>query len=257
MDAVSEVLAARAARADGLSSMLGASAMAHIVLVGLFVFLPAAWFGAEFEQPETIMQISLGGPIGPSDGGLATQGGRTIQELQKVEMKKAIEPVRPPSAKAPEMIEPTKAPPKKTTPNKVEAKDPKSNRPTKGEEIQKGSSIAENKAKGQGFGLASGGGGESGYLEVSNFCCPEYLAVMRTGIMSNWNSQQGAVGVTHLRFVIQRDGRIVDISVEQSSGVATLDLFARRALMLTKLPPLPDAFPEKALPVHLYFEYRR
>ncbi len=47
MDAVSEVLVARAARTDGLSSMLGASAMAHIVLVGLFVFLPAAWFGAE------------------------------------------------------------------------------------------------------------------------------------------------------------------------------------------------------------------
>ena len=74
MDAVSEVLIARTARTDGLSSMLGASAMAHIVLVGLFVFLPAAWFGAEFEQPETIMQISLGGPIGPNDGGLATLG---------------------------------------------------------------------------------------------------------------------------------------------------------------------------------------
>ena len=189
MDAVSEVLAARAARADGLSSMLGASAMAHIVLVGLFVFLPAAWFGAQFEQPETIMQISLGGPIGPSDGGLATQGGRTIQELQKVEMKKAIEPVRPPSAKAPEMIEPTKAPPKKTTPNKVEAKDPKSNRPTKGEEIQKGSSIAENKAKGQGFGLSSGGGGghtacarvRPGYGDGAGFAaCPTICRHSRT-----------------------------------------------------------------------------
>lgn len=257
MDAVSQVLAARAARNDGLSSMLGASAMAHVVLVGLLVFLPAAWFGAEFKEPETIMQISLGGPVGPSDGGLATQGQRTIQELQKVEVKKAIEPVRPPSEKAPEMIEPTKAPPKKTPSTKIEAKDPKSNRPTKGEQVQTGSSIAQSKAKGQGFGLSSGGGGESGYLEVANFCCPEYLAVMRTAIMSNWNSQQGAVGVTHLRFVIQKDGRIVDITVEESSGVATLDLFARRALMLSKLPPLPDAYPQKALPVHLYFEYRR
>ena len=255
MDAVSEVLIARSARSDGLSSMLGASAMAHIALVGVFVFLPAAWFGAENTPPETIMQISLGGPIGPNDGGLATRGGRTIQELQ--ETKKAIEPVRPPSTKTPEMIEPTKAPPKKTTPNKVEAKDPKSNRPTKGEEIQKGASIADTKAKGQGFGLSSGGGGESGYLEVANFCCPEYLAVMRTQIMSNWNSRQGAAGVVHLRFVIQRDGRIVDITVEQSSGVAFLDQFARRAMILTKLPPLPEAFPETALPVHLYFEYRR
>ena len=257
MDAVSEVLTARAARTDGLSSMLGASVMAHVVLLGVFVFVPAAWFGAEDKAPETIMQISLGGPVGPTDGGLATQGGRTIQELQKVDLKKTIEPIRPPATKTPEMIEPTKAPPKKTTPTKVEAKDPKSNRPTKGEEIQKGSSIADSKARGQGFGLSSGAGGDAGYLEVANFCCPEYLATMRSAIMQNWSSQQGSAGVTHLRFVIQKDGRIVDITVERSSGSAALDLFARRALMLTKLPPLPAAYAEGALAVHLFFEYRR
>jgi hypothetical protein len=84
MDAVSEVLVARTPKDDGLNSMLGASAMAHLVLVGLFIFLPAAWFGAERKAPETIMQISLGGPIGPNDGGLATLGGRTIQQVQPV-----------------------------------------------------------------------------------------------------------------------------------------------------------------------------
>ncbi len=255
MDAVTQVLIARSARIDGLSSMLGASVIAHIVLVGLFVFLPAAWFGAKFEQPETIMQISLGGPLGPNDGGVATLGGRTIQQL--TETKKAIEPVRPPSAKAPEMIEPTKAPPKKTTTNKVEAKDPRSSRPTKGEEIQKGSSIAETGAKGMGFGLSSGGGGSGGHLEVSNFCCPEYLNTMVTLIRSNWNSQQGAVGRTHLRFVVQKDGRIVDITLEKTSGNDTMDLFARRALMLTKLPPLPAGYSEPALAVHLFFDYTR
>ena len=257
MDAVSEVLVARTPTDDGLGSMLGASAMAHLVLVTLFIFLPAAWFGTERKPPETIMQISLGGPIGPNDGGLATLGGRTIQQVQPVEAKKPIEPVRPPSAKTPEMIEPTKAPPRKTTPNKVEAKDPRSTRPTKGAEIQKGSSIAETGARGQGFGLSSGGGGAGGYLEVSNFCCPEYLATMRTAILQNWDSRQGASAVVHMRFVIQRDGRIADITVEQSSGVQTLDLFARRALMLTKLPPLPAAYSEAALAVHLYFEYQR
>src|SRR5687767_6813437 len=117
MDAVSEVLIARTPKGDGLNSMLVASVVAHVALVGIFVFLPAAWFGAKQEAPETIMQISLGGPVGPNDGGLNTLGARTIQQV--TEAKKAIEPVRPPSAKAPEMIEPTKAPPKKTPPNKV------------------------------------------------------------------------------------------------------------------------------------------
>ncbi len=68
MDAVSEVLSARAGKGDGLSSMLGASVMAHIAVVAVFLFVPAWWFGAENKAPETIMQISLGGPVGPNDG---------------------------------------------------------------------------------------------------------------------------------------------------------------------------------------------
>jgi outer membrane biosynthesis protein TonB len=257
MDAVSEVLIARSAKDDALGSLVGASAAVHVVLILAFIFLPAAWFGAENKPPETVMNISLGGPIGPNDGGLATLGGRTIQQAVPVEPKKAIEPVRPPSAKPPEMVEPTKAPPRKNPPPKVDAKDPRSAKPTVGKEVQKGSSIAETGAKGMGFGLSSGGGGGGGHLEVSNFCCPDYLTTMAALIKSNWNSQIGAVGRTHLRFVIQKDGRIVDITVERSSGVEMMDSFARRSLILTKLPPLPSAYPESALAVHLYFDYTR
>ena len=256
MDAVSEVLVAREPKGDGLSSMLGASAMAHLVAVAVFVFLPAAWFGAEQKVPETLMEISLGGPVGPDKSGLTTLASRTIQET--AEVKKSVEPVRPPSAKTPEMILPTKAPPKKTTPNKADAVDPKSARPNKGKEIQTGTAVAETGAKGQGFGLSSGGGGTGGVqLEVSDFCCPEYLATMTALIKSNWNSQVGTAGMTRMRFVIQKDGRIVDVTVLQSSGVQALDFYAQRALLLTKLPPLPAAFPEAALPVRLAFEYSR
>lgn len=257
VDAVSEVLIARAEKDDRLSSMLGASVMAHLALVGVVVFLPAWWFGSSRKPPETIMMISLGGPVGPNDGGVATLGGRAIQQVVPVEAKKPIEPVRPPSAKTPEMVEPTRTPPRPAPANKVDAKDPRSTRPTKGAEIQKGTSIAETGARGMGFGLSSGGGGGGARLEVANFCCPEYLNTMSALIRSNWNSQQGAVGRTHLRFVIQKDGRIVDITVEESSGVEFMDSFARRALILTKLPPLPAGYTEAALAVHMYFEYTR
>ena len=117
--------------------------------------------------------------------------------------------------------------------------------------------MAETGAKGMGFGLSSGGGGDGGHLEVANFCCPEYLATMATLIRANWNNKLGAAGRTHLRFVIQKDGRIADITVEQSSGVEFMDSQARRALILTKLPPLPDGYDERALAVHLYFDYVR
>lgn len=257
MDAVSEVLVARTPKDDGISSMLGASAMAHGALLLAFVLLPSWWFGAENKPPEAIMQISLGGPVGPNDGGASTLGGRTIQQVVPVETKKPIEPVRPPAATKPEMVEPTKAPPRKVEQPKVQAKDPRSTRPTKGAELQKGTSVAETGAKGMGFGLSSGGGGGGGHLEVSDFCCPEYLQTMAALIKRNWNSQVGATGRTHLRFVIQKDGRIADITVEESSGVEFMDSMARRALLLSKLPPLPPGYPENALAVHLYFDYIR
>ncbi|HUQ87937.1 MAG TPA: TonB family protein [Vicinamibacterales bacterium] len=255
MDAVSEVLIARADKDGGLTSLVGASALVHVVIFGAFVFLPAWWFGANTDPPPTIMQVSLGGPVGPNDGGMETLGRQTFQQLS--ETKKAIEPVRPPSAKAPKMVEPTKLPPKKNPPPQVDAKDPRGAKPTVGKEIQQGTSIAKSNATGMGFGLSSGGGGSGGHLEVSDFCCPEYLATMSAAIKSNWSSQQGAPGRVHLRFVIQKDGRISDITVEQSSRVEVLDLYARRALILTKLPPLPPGYTEPALAVHLFFDYQR
>jgi outer membrane biosynthesis protein TonB len=57
--------------------------------------------------------------------------------------------------------------------------------------------------------------------------------------------------------VIQKDGRIVDITVEESSGYEVMDSYARRALILSKLPPLPGGYPDQALAVHLYFDYTR
>src|SRR5688572_28450124 len=104
MDAVSEVLIARTPKADGPSSMPGPSMLAHVVLLALCVFLAAWWFVADQQAPEMIMQVSLGGPLGPNDGGLNTLGASPVQQL--VESKKAIEPVRPPAEKTPEMIEP-------------------------------------------------------------------------------------------------------------------------------------------------------
>ena len=254
MDAVSEVLAARMVKSDGLNSMLGWSAVAHVVMVAAVAFVPSAWWGAQDQAPEVIMQISLGGAVGPRDGGLATLGGRAIQEV--TETRKAIEPVRPPAAQTPAMVEPTKAPPRTSPDNKMAAKDPRSRTPTKGAEVRQGSTVAETGGKGQGFGLSAGGGGVGAKLDVANFCCPEYLATMLDLINRNWSSkQQGAVGTTGMRFVIQKDGRVADVTIEQSSGNAGLDYMSDRALKLTKLPPLPAGYDQAALTVHLFFPY--
>jgi TonB family protein len=258
MDAVSQVITARAREDAGLQSTLGASVLAHLALVATIFLVPSWWFGGGTPAEQVVMTISLGGPIGPRDGGMTPMGGRPVQAI--AEARKTIEPVRPPAAAAPEMIEPKKSAPKKAEAKITEpAKTPSGRTPIAGEELRKGSAVsAAPSARGQGFGLSSGGGGTGSYLDTANFCCPEYIGLMVEQIRSNWESKQQAFGVVLVKYTIQRDGTITGIQVERTSGYATLDFMAMRALQLTrKLPPLPQAFNEPNLPVHLTFEYTR
>jgi TonB family protein len=258
MDAVTQVIAARSTHTDTMQSTLGVSVLAHLGLVAAVFFAPASWFGNTPPPEQVVMTISLGGPVGPRDGGMTPMGGRPVQAV--AEAKRAVEPVRPPAARTPEMIEPKKTAPKKAEAKVTETtKTPTGRTPTKGEEVRKGSAVsAAQSARGQGFGLSSGGGGTGSYLDTGNFCCPEYIALMLEQIRSNWQSQQQASGVVLMKYTIQRDGTITGILVERSSGYATLDFMAQRALQLTRrLPPLPQAFTEPSLTVHLTFEYTR
>lgn len=260
MDDVSQVLAARAQVTSGLERMLAWSGLAHAILLAVVALMPAGWLGARAPEPDAaVMTISLGGPTGPRNGGMTAISARPVQEVRPVDTKRTVEPVRPPAAREPEMVEPTKAAPKKAeTKTKVEAKDPRSRTPTKGTEIRKGSAVAETGARGQGFGLTTGGGGTGATLDVGNFCCPEYISTMVELIRRNWSERQQAAGIAVFKFTIQRDGTLTNIQLEKSTGAPALDLMAQRALVLTKqLPPLPSAFTEPSLTVHMQFEYQR
>jgi hypothetical protein len=132
--------------------------------------------------------------------------------------------------------------------------------PTTGPEPQEGPARAETQVRGQGFGLTTGGGGGSGVqLDVGNFCCPEYIAQMVRTIQGNWSSRQGVAGSIVMQFTILRSGMIdpQSIRLERSSGFLVHELAAQRALLQTTLPPLPNAYPNPSLGVHLTFEYSR
>jgi TonB family protein len=129
--------------------------------------------------------------------------------------------------------------------------------PSTAPEPREGSARAETGARGQGFGLTTGGGGGTGVqLDVGNFCCPEYLEQMMALIQRNWQSKQGLTGTTTMRFSVTRIGTIEQVQVERPSGFVALDLAAQRALLLTRLPELPVAFPNPRLTVHMRFEYQ-
>jgi len=94
-------------------------------------------------------------------------------------------------------------------------------------------------------------------LDIDDFCCPDYLLTMIQRIRSRWVRQAEAPGTVVVRFTIERDGTISRSMVEKPSGYRTLNTRALTAVRLArKLPPLPTAFPNATLTVHLNFEYQ-
>jgi TonB family protein len=251
---VTDIIISRAQITERMDAMIPWSIAAHIALFAFMIFMPASWRGAVDEGPRTVMTISLGGAAGPRNGGLTTMGGRTVQAPPPEPVKKVE---TPPAAKTPEMALPTKnarrvKPQTQEAPKEATARTPSTGQP------QEGSTRVDTGAKGQGFGLTSGGGaGTSVQLDVANFCCPEYLSQMVTLIQRNWQSNQGIAGSVIMKFTITRAGTIENVQVERSSGFLAHELTAQRALLLTRLPELPIQFPNPTLTIHMTFEYQR
>jgi TonB family protein len=80
---------------------------------------------------------------------------------------------------------------------------------------------------------------------------------MTRRIREHWNQFQQSEGSVLMKFTILRNGQMTGIQIERASGLAALDLASQRALTLTdRLAPLPAAFPDDHLTVHLTFEYK-
>lgn len=263
MTDVTDILRDRMQTPAGLQRMLTVSVAAHLALAAALLFAPNGLLRRAADPPRTVMTISLGGGgSGPENGGLTTMGGRAVQTQVPPEDLAKREAIRPPAAKAPEMTMPLpNAKPVKASPAPAVKQAPDEARgrtPTRGAQTSPGSTVADTGVRGQGFGLSTGGGAGSGSsLDVADFCCPEYITTMTVRIRTAWNQNQGATGQTLVKFTILRDGSITRVETERPSGTSTLDLAALRAVLTTKtLPPLPDAFPNPTLTVHLNFQYQ-
>jgi TonB family protein len=266
MEAVTAVLLDRERAARGLRPMVACSIVLHVTAVVAMVLGPGRWLtGAVASSPKVVMNVSLGsGRGGPANGGANPLGGRPVQRVVTGPAARP-EPARTPAARTPEMTVPDRSPKSRPATRETEpwpsvksAPEGAHGRvPIAGPEEKFGSSFADTGVTGLGMGLATGGTGTGGSLDVGDFCCPDYLQVMARRITEQWNSRQGVSGMTVMRFTIQRDGRITDIGTEQSGGYV-LDLAAQRALLAVgRLPQLPPAFTHPSLTVYLRFEYKR
>ncbi len=263
---VSDVLRDRMQQPAGLQLGLALAILAHGLCIAVLLLAPRGLLTHPPENNRTSMTISLGGSgaSGPQNGGLTPIGGRPVQVPSKPDAVPKPEAIRPPAAKAPEMTTPlASAKPTKSKPViepvKQAPDDARGQTPTRGAEVREGSAVAETGARGQGFGLSTGGAPGSGAtLDVADFCCPEYINQMIERIRSTWDQYADSTVIVVVRFTIDRDGTIMEPTVEKSSGNQTLDFGARRAVVIAKqLPPLPPQFPNRTLTVHLAFQYQR
>jgi protein TonB len=251
-EAVTDVIVMRSRERDRLSTMLVWSIAGHIAVSALIALAPEP----EAPPARTVMTISLGGAAGPRTGGLTQMGGRAVQAPKPEEPVRRAETA--PAPTPPKMTLPDpKARVQPRTPPKQAPKEATGKTPTTGAEPREGSTRAETQVRGQGFGLSTAGGAGGGVtLDVSDFCCPEYISDMILRVRQNWQQSRGIVGITTMRFTITRDGTITAIQRERSSGFEVLDLQAERALRLTaRLAPLPAQFPNQTLTVYMQFDY--
>src|SRR5262245_51243839 len=240
------------------------SVLGHVALFAVLILMPARWLALREEAPKSVMTISLdGGNGGPNNGGMTSIGGKAVQ-AETPEVSKSRPPQTAPAPVTPKMTVPipSKTPARavKPAPEVKQAPDQAKGRaPTKGFETREGSALAETGARGLGFGLSTSGGvGSGSTLDVDNFCCPDYIALMVEKIRTNWDPRAEVAGLVVVKYTIQRDGTIVNASIEKPSGYTALDINSLRAVVGTRqLLPLPGAFPNPSLTVHLNFEYRR
>jgi outer membrane biosynthesis protein TonB len=255
MTDVTDIIVSRRRATRGLSRAVTWSVAVHVAAVVFAVLVPRDWL-VKAKPPVKTIVISLGGSVGPQTSGMTAAGARPIEQVAP--QPKRPEPIRPAAAKPDVMTIPEK-PTKQQPPPKSETPRPPApvTQPlTTGRQITPGNSRAETGAKGEGTGLTLGGGGTGGPLELANFCCPAYLADMVAAIKAHgWKEQQPVRGKVIMKFTIQRDGRVVDVTVEEGTEYL-LNRASTVPLLGLQLKPLPAEFTEPSLTIHLSFIYQ-
>jgi protein TonB len=122
---------------------------------------------------------------------------------------------------------------------------------------------------GEGIDVGDATGGERGTaeqgplsFETSWYDWGNYAQSMVSRIRVNWYGnmpqliRSGIGGVVTIRFTIQRDGRITDVTILKTSGHPPYDFAARKAIELSSpLNPLPKDFPNPNERVTAMFYY--
>jgi TonB family protein len=241
-DRVAEVLAQRSALDRGVSSAVAISLVFHVGLTALAVY---AALHATPPRPATMVSIQFAPMTQPAAP--VTRPKTTAQKPKVVEPEPKIVEPKPSVEKAPPKVE------KNTVPFSPFGRSTKkgSETPPAAKPVQPPAPAA---ATSTAVEVPVGGSGVTG-LEGGDFPYTLYIQGMQRKIGSNWFRPQSASGAaTIIYYRIQRDGTIIEVNLETSSGNGTFDRAALSAVRSSSpLNPLPFAYSGTYLGVHLTF----
>ena len=158
---------------------------------------------------------------------------------QPVETEPEPEEEAPPPQTVPDPS-PRTQPVEPSTPRKVQTRDA-------GEMSQREGSPTGSRLGTSNFGAAVAG------FDNPDFTYDYYVDSMRAQIRQQWvRPAIGGSVEAMVSFRIQKDGRVIDITISRSSGYNSFDLAAMRAVQAASpLPKLPQSFRHKSLGVNL------
>jgi TonB family protein len=174
-------------------------------------------------------------------------------------------PPLPPPDKPAELIPETKAP-VKTTPTPKPPPAPPAPKTAKAPEAPTNAvPFGQGGRPALSYGQFSTGAGEAGIGfgdAVFGELYGTYVNAITRTISNNWlksmvDSRIQKAPRVYINFDIERDGTISGVTVQQSSGVPSLDRSALRAVSASTLPPLPAGYRGSKVNVNFYFEYSR
>jgi TonB family protein len=242
---------------------------AHVLILSLLILSPHLPHSSKKGFIEYIPLNMVGPGGGGSAGGPARIGTtpltkrETLKDLTTMQKAKAESPtaMRYPADKP---KKDTKAKtPKKAAITRQEATPTPSSKPAQAGSpagTETGGGLGTGIRIGTGNGAGGWGPGGPGVGGLGNFPYAYYLNIITEKVSENWFTSlvdPGAAGTyqTVVYFKIQREGQIVELKVEQSSGVTPLDLSAMRAVRsAAPFPPLPRDYQDPFLVIHLVFE---
>ena len=249
---------------DKFSRFVVTSAAVHAAL-GVFVLVAPSLFAPEASEMWGSDTGSIRVGVVGSLPGLQLPSPAVVHENVPPQDTKSLHPPEPAPKPEPKVEEKADVLiPSKTAPTKVAPAPPVPARAATKTEVAVASNAVPTPGGGQAavpYGQAGSGSGAAAIGDEGfGLRYGWYVAAMINAISEKWQEAGGGPRTAprvYVTFRIARDGRVSNVVLERSSGSASQDAAAMRAVQLAPMPPLPPDYLKSSIDVRFYFEYVR